>query len=243
MSIREDVKELKERLERLESENKELKKQNRRLENELKNVKKEVSPEKTSDKYNEDKGISRRGFLKKLGAGAIGIGALSLAPAASRMTITDSGVQKNGSPAFLDLAGTNAMNSDLDMSNYSVLNPNQIKTGGGGTDSISFYDAANAQNILTVNEGGNVKVPNGQLSEAGNRVATRVWATGSNINHSDLADAPSSAHHAKYTDSAAVSAVESVNLDLSANNWFGLPQVSSDPSASAGQMWYRTDLD
>ena len=40
--------------------------------------------------------LSRRDFLKKLGAGAIGLGALSLAPAASKVTISDTGITKEG---------------------------------------------------------------------------------------------------------------------------------------------------
>lgn len=73
-------------------------------------------------------------------------------------------------------------------------------------------DDTNALDVARFFEGGNVEVPNGQLSELGNRVATRVWATGSNIPHADLADAPASAHHSKYTDSEAQSAVSGASL-------------------------------
>jgi len=59
---------------------------------------------------------------------------------------------------------------------------------------------------------GNLKVSNGQLSEQSNRVATRTWATGSNISHSELSDAPSSSHHTRYSDNEARSAVEAGNV-------------------------------
>lgn len=34
-----------------------------------------------------------------------------------------------------------------------------------------------------------------------------------------------------------------LNLDISTGDLMSLPQVSADPTASAGDMWYRTDLD
>jgi hypothetical protein len=64
-------------------------------------------------------------------------------------------------------------------------------------------------------------VGNGNLTDFswnGNTVATRPWATGNNILHSDLSDAPASAHHSKYTNSEAVSAVNAettLTVDIS----------------------------
>ena len=45
-------------------------------------------------------------------------------------------------------------------------------------------------------------------------IATRTWATGNNISHSDLSDAPSDAHHTRYSDSEARTAVNGANVDI-----------------------------
>lgn len=50
---------------------------------------------------------------------------------------------------------------------------------------------------------------NSLLEIRGDDVATRPWVSGNNVNHRDLADAPSDAHHTRYADSEAVSAVNS----------------------------------
>lgn len=62
--------------------------------------------------------------------------------------------------------------------------------------------------LFQVFESGNVEVPNGQLSEQGNRVATRSWSTSNNINHADLGTTASDDHHSRYADSEAIEAVE-----------------------------------
>ena len=73
-----------------------------------KEVKEEIKEQLIKDRdltssekhFGSKQGVSRREFLKKLGAGAIGLGALSLAPAASKITISDSGITKDGSNSF-----------------------------------------------------------------------------------------------------------------------------------------------
>lgn len=81
---------------------------------EKRGLKREKKPEKQQ--------ISRRSFLKKIGIGAAGLGVLSLSPVTGNLKITDNGIKKNGSPTFLDLAGTNMMSGDLDMNNYRITN-------------------------------------------------------------------------------------------------------------------------
>lgn len=61
--------------------------------------------------------------------------------------------------------------------------------------------------------GGDVNVTGGTLSEQGNRVATRTWATSSNIGHGDLSGISSDDHHAKYTDAEARTAIEGGDVD------------------------------
>jgi len=79
-----------------------------------------------------------------------------------------------------------------------------------GVLDMGGYQIEDANGELTID--GNTNIQSGQLSEQGNRVATRTWATGSNINHADLVDAPASAHHSRYEDSEARGAVEAGNL-------------------------------
>jgi len=86
-----------------------------------------------------------------------------------------------------------------------------------GVIDMGGYQIEDSTGSLTLD--GDVNVSNGQISEKSNRVATRTWATGSNISHSDLADSPSSAHHTRYSGSEARSAVEGANFDrLGFNN-------------------------
>lgn len=92
--------------------------------------KKEKSKE---DRKQENKGISRRNFLKKLGTGIAGIGALSLTPALSRMKITGNSIIEDGSPAFMDLSGSNKMKGNL------KLNSNDIVDSG-----TTVWDSSNS---------------------------------------------------------------------------------------------------
>ena len=138
----EEIEELAERIEKLEEENKEL----RETVNKLRSSEKEVS--ETDSKEEQ---ISRRSFLKKIGAGAIGLGALSLAPAASKVTISDTGITKDGSNSFwhqgnLDpssqavTAVNNETSLSVDISGDadSVDGYDITKNGGGGSGIIDF---------------------------------------------------------------------------------------------------------
>lgn len=106
------VRELVERVERLENENQRLKQQ--------------LST--SADTVPQENKLSRRSFLKKLGAGAIGLGVLSLSPAASKLTISDNGITQDGEDLYLGLGGSNSMTGDLNMGTYSITNTGSIST-------------------------------------------------------------------------------------------------------------------
>ena len=81
------------------------KKVEERMEEKKQEIREELKQElrKDQDQNNnsgKDDKIGRREFLKKVGAGAIGLGALSLAPAASKITIGDTGIIKDGTSSF-----------------------------------------------------------------------------------------------------------------------------------------------
>ncbi|MFB6209763.1 MAG: twin-arginine translocation signal domain-containing protein [Candidatus Nanohaloarchaea archaeon] len=101
----------------------------------------ETSRKETEEE--EDSGISRRSFLKKLGAGAIGLGALSLSPA-SALDIRDSGgleVYSGGSDYFkVDTNGQIRAETD-----GSASSP--VWTFGSDTDSGMFIDSATLPTI------------------------------------------------------------------------------------------------
>jgi len=80
-------------------------------------------------------------------------------------------------------------NGDLNVVGNSVTGDNgtsinftgqraQLVSGG---NTFQIEDSTNSQAIASFFEGGDVSVPNGQLSEQGNRVATRTW-TDNNFN-------------------------------------------------------------
>ena len=95
--IEEKLERLAERVDKLEEKNYQLQQENQELKQRIDN---RFSGQKSSEK--DEKEISRRSFLRKLGAGAVGLGALSLAPAASRLTITDTGIEGSSGLDFLD---------------------------------------------------------------------------------------------------------------------------------------------
>ena len=110
-------------------------------------VKQDLRQNLKNHKYEESEKISRRGFLKKLGAGAIGLGALSLAPAASKVTISDLGITENGNAFWhqgelaTNLAGTNLQNDGS--GNLEV-----VQGDGSGLDADTL-DGSDATDIFS----------------------------------------------------------------------------------------------
>lgn len=110
-------------IEKLKKENRELKRQNEQLKAEIRQMQDKTKLEEEDD--SEDQQLSRRSFLKKLGVGAVGLGALSLAPAASKVTISDGGITQNGNnfwhsgmsnlaPTNIDWSSTDTTGLDAD---------------------------------------------------------------------------------------------------------------------------------
>lgn len=136
-------------------------------------------------------------------------------------------------------------------------------TGGGWIDSdgtdidimssndpagyIRLSDAVNGQDILTAGVGGDVGVPNGQLSEQGDRVATRLWvgtnyaaqghdhdsayaaATHDNTAHSTNYAADGHTHDSRYGRTAAG---QSEHVDADWTFWGGLEHDYNDDGTS-----------
>jgi len=101
MSLEKKVERLSKKVDDLQAENAELKAEISEL--------KAPSKQKTSE---ED--ISRRSFLKKLGAGAVGLGALGISPAVSQLKISKNGFSA-GSSGSLNLRNSNL---ELNRGNY-----------------------------------------------------------------------------------------------------------------------------
>lgn len=130
--------------------------------------------------------------------------------------------------------GSGVMSGDLDFSNNGIinlgtasgttgsitLNTNHLEIAANSTGSnIRFLDG-NGALIAEAMEGGDVDVPNGQLSEQGSRVATRQWTNANaDVANADYADDANSLDG--YDESAflhvAGDQLEGV-LDLGANN-------------------------
>lgn len=105
------------------------------LEDEIANLKQELQQLKNSRSYRqtpsrsdpETDDISRRDFLKKLGAGVAGLGAMSLTPAASNMRITSNDILFNGDSVLDTAAGF----KDLDNDNVAELQSQHADLQGG----------------------------------------------------------------------------------------------------------------
>ncbi len=109
-----DQEEIERRLKNLEEENKKLKK-----------LIKEQEPPSRGKKSSGE--VSRRGFLKKLGMGAISIGALGLSSAAS-IKITKDGFNHGGN-SILDFKNDNILKTDLDLQGTSsIKNAQSVST-------------------------------------------------------------------------------------------------------------------
>jgi hypothetical protein len=156
---------------------------------------------------------------------------------------------------YVDASG-DTMSGDLDIRSNQIVGANNITAGvdhfelltsGTGTGFIKLYDANSNQVILKGEEGGDVHVPNGQLSEQGNRVATRAWTTGGNIAAADLGFdtatqteldnhvGTSNAHHSKTTSATDLS-------DVSADSVSDAHHVKTQPSDVDSSNWTDYEL-
>lgn len=175
----------------------------------------QLSREKETADTEEQK-VSRRGFLKKLGLGAAGIGALSLAPAASKLTISNSGITKDGGQSFWH-------EGNLVPSNYLKLDGSNSMTG-----SLSLNGNDIVDNSTTIWDSSNSYIPSGVVQNLDTHISN------SSNPHSVTASEVGS-----YTTS------ESDNryYQPDGDDPFIPEKRTSDPSGVNGRIWYRTDLD
>jgi len=200
-----DNREIKERLDKIEKENKKIRRENQHLKQ---IIKKAVNTGSQNSNQSQER-VSRREFLKKLGAGAIGLGALSLAPAASKVTISDTGITKNGQSfwnqenlnpeSYLNRDGTVSMTGDLNLGNYQITNladptadNDAVNRGWAQTEfaSTNHGNTAHSEDYTTLTEvNNNADVPNADHADEadtldGNQAGELLVPTGS-INQSD----------------------------------------------------------
>lgn len=114
-----DIEELRQRISGLEEEN-------RQLKEELNEMKEALADKKS---ISENSKVSRRDFLKKIGAGALGIGALSLSPVASQLKITKNGIRSSND---LNLKGT-SLGLDGNKIHYDEVSST-------GTENVASYN-------------------------------------------------------------------------------------------------------
>lgn len=138
MSLEDKVERLEKKVENLEEEKKELRRETRDLREKL-------GLEAQTEESKED--ISRRNFLKKIGAGAVGIGAISLAPAASQLKLTKNGIFGKNNNALLQEGTTDETKFDnnLNLSGKNLTNVNSID----GIDFTSHVNNSGAHHAKT----------------------------------------------------------------------------------------------
>jgi hypothetical protein len=104
---------------------------------------------------------------------------------------------------FLLRDGSTSMEGSLDLSNNKLVNVSEAEGGTGGihlnTNNVELHAHSTGADIrfldsndlllVEVKEGGNFNIPNGSITEGGNRVATRTWtentADVANADHAD----------------------------------------------------------
>ena len=139
--MEEEIQKIKERLNKLEKENKKLRKNNEN---------------KYQEENSQSKKISRRKFLKKLGAGALGLGALSMpASAAFQKLSTQNWAQSN----FNQYTDTQAANAA------------PIQTVNGQTGNINIDTGSVPSGTIVMWNGGPSSVPSGWTLCDGNNGA------------------------------------------------------------------------
>jgi hypothetical protein len=155
------------------------------------------------------------------------------------------------------MSGTLTVNNRLTVTNSQLVNfgtnNDDLAVRGSGSPRVElqikdsdgrglFYDKTNSQQILSAKEGGNVDIPSGQLSEQGNRVATRTWTNNNadvpNADYADDADTLDDEHASAFSD-AGHSHSES-DLDYS-NYPLSLP-VTKYANGLSGEEIYRIEL-
>ncbi len=161
MGLESRIEELVERVDQLEKKNRDLEEENNRIKQDYRKIKQENKQIKAklfgrNSSKNGNK-ISRRGFLKKLGVGAAGLGAFGLA-SASGLKLTRNGISGSSGLDFLDSGseyfslssgGPLKLNSvDLDLSGNTI------------TDSTQDY-------LDLTGDGNNVRIGTGQAIEDG----------------------------------------------------------------------------
>ncbi len=148
---------LEEKVEKLAERVGELEKENRKLKSKLKN-----------DEKQEDQEISRRKFIKKLGAGAAGIGAMGIA-SASGLKLTKSGLSSSGSDISLNSSNLNSIQNlnvgsttsgSLELDGFqteikfSDLGDHYIRydSSGSGNRRLVFEDTNGGSTLLSFNQ-------------------------------------------------------------------------------------------
>lgn len=135
MDTEKKVKDLIDRVEKLEEENKELKE---------KLAEDSRSTHKSKSSSSE---ISRRDFLKKVGAGAAGIGALSLSPVASQLKLTKNGISSSSGLNFLD-SGNEYFS--MENSRFKLINADM----DFNANTVYHSDVPNYSNTSTIRKNG-----------------------------------------------------------------------------------------
>ncbi len=119
---------LAERLEKLEKEMEQLKAENQELRKEKNKLKRKIESIPVQESENNEE-LSRRSFLKKIGAGAASIGAMGLA-SASGLKLTKNGVSGGSG---IDFTETKLNFGSNDLSNISQISTNSLNYNVSGT--------------------------------------------------------------------------------------------------------------
>jgi len=233
-----DFQKLAEKVRKLEEQKEEIQKQNKKLVKEINEIKQDRNKRNINSKKVREQDISRRTFLKKLGLGAAGLGALTMSPT-SALNIKDddldiyTGTSKNDLTKYLSITQNGEVkiqNTDLMIKGETAATQNWAS--GHGLENSENSLRINAEDIGTGINGGsgtNLSLDKSVIESGGAKEINLTNLKG------DLADPQNAKNHASSHHNGAGDEIEASNLS-------GSNGTSGQVLATDGASTYWNDI-
>jgi hypothetical protein len=187
-----------------------------------KKVEKKIDEEKETETVPQK--TTRRNFMKMLGLGAGGL-ALSSAASANFFSVNKNVGSTEKTLTDILSNGNSAGSNNLDMASNQIKNVSRMLLDDGGNQVDIFFSEGGTKRVIQ------------RLDPSSGTQGSYFWYFYNNSGN--YIDAPLSYD----LDTTNLVLQPEGKIDMSSATQMNLPSVTSDPSASAGAMWYRSDLE